>query len=258
MAIFKETERITLKGSFGDKELRIEKAVPNKANGIQLVFLHGVHSCANLTRGNKYRVLAREMCDRGFTCWLVETTRKIHNRDDYKNNQPEWIKLAFGGKKYEQELADVKQAVREVIKRINGAPLWIWGFSLGGISAVCCAAEPDIKVDRLIVAGSGVYPRKKMEWMYILPIMNTLRDDADLNIGKKVKVNSFIAFRGQYDEIFPADACKKLYSQIKVKRGQKLFCQLPGADHAIRAVNGIQDDKLLKTMADVANDFKRA
>ena len=257
MAIFKETERITLCGSFGDHELRIEKAVPNSANGIQLVFLHGVHSCANLTRGNKYRVLAREMCERGFTCWLTETTRKIHNRDDFKNAQPEWIKLAFSGKTYAQELADVKQAVQEIIKRINGAPLWLWGFSLGGISAVCCAADADIKIDRLIVAGSGVYPRKKMEWMYNLPIMNTLRSDIDFNIGKHVKTESFIAFRGQFDEIFPLDACRKLYSQIKVKRGQKLFYQLEGADHAIRMRNGVQDDSLLKIMADIASGFER-
>ncbi|MDO4952267.1 MAG: hypothetical protein Q4E34_00390 [Synergistaceae bacterium] len=255
MAVFKETELIKLTGSFGDRELRIEKAVPAKANGIQVVFLHGVFSSANLGSANKFRVLAGEMCKRGFTCWLTETSRNIHNRDDFED-QGEWVRLAFAGKAYAQELSDAMKMVREVIRRTKGQPLWLWGFSLGGISACCCAAEPDINVKRLIVAGTGLYPKKKAEYMFELPILNTLKQDADFDVMKKVRTDSFIAFRGQKDEIFPRKACEKLYDSIKTDRGRKLFCQLPYADHSIRCVNGVVKDRLMSEMAEIAAKFQ--
>lgn len=255
MAVFKETGLITLTGSFGDKELRIEKTVPAKANGIQVVFLHGVFSSANLGSTNKFRVLAGEMCKRGFTCWLTETSRNIHNRDDFED-QSEWVRLAFAGKTYAQELSDAMKMVREVISRTKGQPLWLWGFSLGGISACCCAAEPDIDVRRLIVAGAGMYPKKRAEYMFGLPIMNTLKQDISFDVVKKVKADSFIAFRGQKDEIFPKKACEKLYNSVKTERGRKIFYQLPGADHSIRCVNGAVNNRLMSEMAEIAAKFQ--
>lgn len=255
MKPFKESEVITLCGSYGDKELRIEKAVPHKANGINVVMLHGVFSSANLGRSNKFRVLAAEMCKRGFTCWLAETTRNIHNRDDYADNKEEWVRLAFSGKTYAQELADVKQAVREVIRRIKGQPFWLWGFSLGGISACCCAAEEDICPARLIVSGSGLFPKKQAEYMFGLPIMNTLKNDISIDTVSKISVDSFIAFRGQKDEIFPRKACEKLYNAVKTPKGRKLFCQLEGTDHSIRCVNGAVKNSLMAEMAEIAAKF---
>lgn len=255
MSPFKATEVITLEGSYGDRRLRIEKAEPHKANGTNVVMLHGVFSTASLGETNKFRVLASEMCKRGFTCWLVETTRNIHNRDDYADNQEEWVRLAFYGKTYAQEYSDVKQAVHEVICRTKGQPLWLWGFSLGGISACFCAAEPDIKVERLIVSGSGMYAKKRAQYMLSLPIMNTLAADMSFDIVKQVKADSFIAFRGQKDEIFSRRACEELYRAVKTPGGRKMFCQLAGADHSIRCINGVIDNSLMTAMAETAADF---
>lgn len=256
MKDFKTTDRITLKGSFGDKELRIEHTVPFKENGIQVVLLHGVHGCANLSAANKYRLLAKQMAHRGFACWLVETTRKIHNREDFADIA-DWIKLAFLGKTYAQELSDVKQAVYEIAHRTEGQPLWLCGFSLGGISACCCAAEDKLNIDRLIVAGSGVYARKNMQWMLNLPIMNTLSRDVSFDVLKSVRTKTFIALRGKLDEIFPRRACEKLYSGIKVARGKKMFCQFEGADHSFRTTNGVADPSLMTKVAETITAFKQ-
>ena len=153
-------------------------------------------------------------------------------------DQGEWVRLAFAGKTYAQELSDAMKMVREVFSRTKGQPLWLWGFSLGGISACCCAAESDIDVRRLIVAGAGMYPKKRAEYMFGLPIMNTLKQDISFDVVKKVKADSFIAFRGQKDEIFPKKACEKLYNSVKTERGRKIFYQLPGADHSIQIKRG--------------------
>ncbi len=255
MNMFKETEIIMLEGSYGDKQLRIEKAVPHKVNGINVVMLHGVFSTAVLSKTNKFSILASEMCRRGFTCWLVETTRNIHNRDDYADNQEEWVKLAFSGKTYAQEFADVKQAVCEVMHRTKGELLWLWGFSLGGISACLCAAEPNIKAERIIVSGSGAYAKKKAEYMFGLPIMNTLMSDISFDTIKYAETGSFISFRGQKDEIFSRRACEKLYHTVKTPRGRKMFYQFAGADHSIRCVNGVIENRLMKEMAQIVAEF---
>jgi len=253
---FKTTERITLKGNFGDGEVRVEHTEPFKPNGIQLVLLHGVYSSANLLPTNKYRGLAEEMSKRGFACWLIETSRKIHNRDDF-DDEKEWVKLAFAGKTYKQELDDVKVAVREVVRRTKAAPLWLWGFSLGGISAAACAADRDFNVDRLIVAGSGLYAKKKMEYMLTLPIMSTLREVIDDKMLADVKTKCFIAFRGSLDEIFPRSACEKFYNAVKVGRGKKMYRQFEGGDHSLRTTSGVLDRGLMGKMAEIVTNFRK-
>jgi len=253
---FKTTEKITLKGSFGDREVRVEHTEPFNPNGVQLVLLHGVYSTANLLPNNKYRMLAEEMSKRGFSCWLVETSRNIHNRDDF-SDETEWVKLAFAGKSYADELNDVKVAVREVARRTKGSPVWLWGFSLGGISAAACAADDVFDVDRLIVAGSGLYPKKNMGYMLTLPIMSTLCDVVSADMLSNVKTKSFIAFRGSKDEIFPRKACEKFYSAVKVGRGKKLFLQFEGGDHSLRMTNGVLDKSLLEKMSEIVANFKK-
>lgn len=256
MGNFKFTERITLQGSFGDRELRIEHAVPMKENGVQIVLLHGVHGCANLEPSNKYCLLATQMAKFHVSCWLVETTRKVHNRA-YFADTAEWIKCAFAGKTYAQELSDVKQAVYEIRERTQGKPLWLCGFSLGGISACYCAADEKLEIQRLVVAGSGAYPKKNMRWMFNLPILNTLYDDISFDVLKNVKTKTFIALRGSKDEVFPRRACEKLYGSIKVARGSKMFRQFVGADHSLRMTNRVPDPSLMTKTAEIITSFKR-
>ena len=137
---FISSELIKLKGTFGDREVRLCRCDPAAANGVNVVLLHGVHSSANITHHNKFRHLADVLADNGFTSWLVETSRLVRNRHDYGADIAAWVKDAFSGKTFPQEQEDAFTAIREVFRRVKQQRVWLWGFSLGGIIVLSAAA----------------------------------------------------------------------------------------------------------------------
>lgn len=254
-----ETENIILKGTFGDGELRVCCCLPAKSNGTQVVLLHGVHSSANLSHENKFRTLAGLLTSRGFTPWLVETSRMVHDRLSYGTDAASWIKDAFSDKTFAQEQEDAFIAIRDIARRAKGALLWVWGFSLGGIIAASSAAgilapHSDGKpaIDRLIVSGTGLYCRKKAEWMLNLPILSTMRDAIAPDLLQKVATDKFIAFRGEHDEIFSKKACMDFLNTIRLPKEAKFFRTVKGADHSLRSRDGRPDPGIMEEMTDFA------
>lgn len=252
-----KTEKITLKGTFGDGELRLCHCIPAIANGTNVILLHGVHSSANLSHQNKFRTLAGLLTARGFAPWLVETTRKVHDRNAYGTDIASWIKYAFSGKTFAQEQEDVFIAVRNIAQHAKDALLWVWGFSLGGITAASSAAgilaprgDGTPAIDRLIVSGTGLYCRKKMEWMLNLPILSTLRETVASDMLQKIVTNKFIAFRGEHDEIFTKTACMDFLNAIKLPKNAKFFHTVKGADHSLRCRDGKPDPTIMEEMTD--------
>ena len=120
-----DSELYILEGTYGDREVHLCRCMPKHPNGINVILLHGVHSSANLSYHNKFRYLAEILTEKGLTPWLVETSRRIRNRQELKDNITAWIKGAFKEKTFMQEQEDVFIAVRKVLEEAKGESLWL-------------------------------------------------------------------------------------------------------------------------------------
>ncbi|NLD05971.1 MAG: alpha/beta hydrolase [Synergistaceae bacterium] len=246
-------------GAFGDREVRVASCLPKEPNGIQIVLLHGVHSSANMGEHNKFRFLSKLLSDRGYTPWLVETSRKIRNRQDFSNDVPQWIKKAFSGKTFAQEQQDVFTAISDISTATQGKPLWVWGFSLGGIIALSAAAKNiDCRKgdgsripERVIVSGTGLVAFKDVEErMMSLPVLSTLRREIASDMLSHVKVKGLISFRGSCDEIFSEKSCLGVLREVNLPEEDKHFFVIEGADHSFRSRYGKADPEIMKELVD--------
>jgi len=253
-------DNIILPGTYGDREVRLCHCLPAYPNGIQVVLLHGVHSSANMGVHNKFRHLAELLSMKGYAPWLVETSRKIRNRYDFADDIDGWIKNAFDGKTFLQEQEDVFIAIRRVLSVSSGCPLWLWGFSLGGIIAVSAAASgaivasnaPDGPViDKIILSGTGLNAYEKVEdAMMTMPVLSTLRTSIPYDITSDVKTGGVISFRGSDDEIFSEASCRDLVRKINISEDLKYFYTVQGANHSLRDRNGRSDPGIMEEMVD--------
>lgn len=248
-------EDIIIEGLYGDRKVHVCRCAPRTPCGADVVLLHGVHSFANLSPQNKFRFLAELLTKEGFTAWLVETSRASRHRDDGED-LCKWVKQAFGGKTFAQEQEEVFRAIREILKRNGGKPVWLWGFSLGGIIAASAASQITLPggapaVDRLIVSGTGLwaYPRAEEE-MLKMPILSTLRETLSPDMLSGVKAARVVAFRGEYDEVFPEKSCREFIETINLPDEKKTFLSIAGADHSLRHRNGKTDMSIMKEMVD--------
>lgn len=247
-------EAITVQGVYGDKETRLCRCFPERPGGTDVILLHGVHSSANLTPRNKFRFLAELLVKKGFTAWLVETSRVLRCRAD-GDDANHWAEAAFGGKSFAEEQEDVFRAIKEVLKRNGEKPFMLWGFSLGGIIAASAASlfllggnKP--AVDTLIVSGTGLsaYPEVEAE-MLRMPILSTLRESVSPDMLACVRTNRAISFRGEYDDVFSEESCRDFIGKINLPEEKKTFLPIAGADHSLRNRYGKPDPSVMKEMA---------
>ncbi len=246
-----------MEGTYGDREVHLCRCMPKHPNGINVILLHGVHSSANLSYHNKFRYLAEILTEKGLTPWLVETSRRIRNRQELKDNITAWIKGAFKEKTFMQEQEDVFIAVRKVLEEAKGESLWLWGFSLGGIIALSAAAGGIVRegispvFDRLILSGTGLisYPQVE-ENMMKLPILSTLRTAISPEILLQTAAGKVIAFRGDRDEIFSKESCLDLLKRINIPDRDKFFHVIDRADHSLRTRDGAADPSIMDEMLD--------
>ncbi len=252
-----DSELYILEGTYGDREVHLCRCMPKHPNGINVILLHGVHSSANLSYHNKFRYLAEILTEKGLTPWLVETSRRIRNRQELKDNITAWIKGAFKEKTFMQEQEDVFIAVRKVLEEAKGESLWLWGFSLGGIIALSAAAGGIVRegispvFDRLILSGTGLisYPQVE-ENMMKLPILSTLRTAISPEILLQTAAGKVIAFRGDRDEIFSKESCLDLLKRINIPDRDKFFHVIDRADHSLRTRDGAADPSIMDEMLD--------
>ena len=189
----------------------------------------------------------------------METSRKIRNRQDFSNDVSQWIKKAFSGKTFAQEQQDVFNAICDIRAATSGNPLWIWGFSLGGIIALSAAAD-NINClikdgsqvpERVILSGTGIVAFKEVEErMMSLPVLSTLRSEIKEDMLSHVKVKGLISFRGSCDEIFSEESCMGVLTEVSLPDREKYFFIIEGADHSFRSRYGKADPKIMKEMVD--------
>lgn len=262
--IASEITEYIVEGTFGDREVHVCRCEPDNFNGINVVLFHGVHSSANLSHFNKFRVIARLLVKHGFRPWLVETSRKTRDRDLYHRSMGAWIKAAFMGKTFPQEREDDFRAYRKICSLTEGETKWLWGFSLGGIIALSVAAgAADTEdftspaTDTVVVSGTGMssYPEKDA-FIMKLPILSTLEGEIDEHLLDKVSAERLISFRGENDEIFAAEKCIELVNSVTgIPSEAKKFVRIPGADHALRHRNGIKSPEIMEEMLFHVLDF---
>lgn len=244
-------------GVFGDMEVRISTSSPAFSNGVDVLLLHGVHSSANMGEHNKFRYLADILSDRGFTPWLVETSRIIRNRQDFSGDVSQWIKGAFTGKTFAQEERDVFNAIRGIRSISEGCSFWLWGFSLGGIIALSAAAfAEEKKPERIILSGTGIRAYEETEErMMSLPILSTLRSDMRPEMLSNVRTEYVVSFRGTKDDIFSEESCKEVLKEIHIPEDKKYFRSVQGADHSFRSRYGKADPSIMNEMVDCLTEI---
>lgn len=229
-------------GTFGDKTVILTTGVIDRPERVVLLF-HGVHSNANSEPGNKYARIGLALAECGLLPVLTETSRRVRNRSDYQDNPGGWIKDAFAGKTFDNELHDCANALFAVQKQYPALPITLWGFSLGGINALLIASGyvkevcPS-HVDSLIMCGSGdaVFPENKD--MFKLPILSTMTGSLDdlTRAASKLNLKWARVFRGTQDTTFPEDACRHLFSSMSVE--DKQYYEIKDSDHSFRFLNG--------------------
>lgn len=249
-------KKIIVPGTYGDKEVYLYHCIPEQANGVDIVLLHGVHSSAGLSARNKFSNLAELLLQKGFTPWLVETSRNARHRCEGEEIY-NWACRAFAGKTFAQEQEDVFLAIKEVLSMVASKTVWLWGFSLGGIIAASAAGlfhmqdNEESPVEKLILSGTGLraYPEVENQMMK-MPILSTLRETLSADMLPLVRTKTVISFRGEFDEVFSEDSCRDFVNRINLPADKKTFLTIKGADHSLRMRNGKADCGILKEMVE--------
>lgn len=242
----------SIPGSFGDGKVLIQGYIVSDAAPL-VVLLHGVHGCANLSEGNKYATLARLLAEKSINVLVLETSRKIRDRERFGDDRGRWVREAFDGKSYAMDLFDVASAISFINHNIDKTQLWLWGFSLGGLHFLIIAGNkhdeilrnanmknplpelPDIQ--GLILSGSGDEIRPENETAISEPILNTLPErHMLLEAARNTRAKNVFAFYGSMDETFSEEACRRLFDLAPTKRN---FIVLKGVDHSFRSINGV-------------------
>ena len=244
---FKE-EITVLPSPFGDTGVRVSRLFPDKPDGTHALLLHGVHSSANLTPRNKFRHLAFILAERGITPWLCETSRVSVTLEECGHEPLAWIEASFGGKNFGEEHDDCLAALRLALAE---APrkLWLWGFSLGGIIALLLARIHDVKIDRLILAGTGLFSMPDVKKILMpMPVLSTLRSVVSEEMVDEVRAGEAISFRGSEDSVFSEEACLSLLRALKIPETRKRFFSIKGADHSLKMRGGKYDPLIMDEM----------
>jgi len=259
----------SIPGSFGDGKVLIQGYIVSNIAPL-VVLLHGVHGCANLSEGNKYATLARLLAENSINVLVLETSRKIRDREHFGDDRDRWVKEAFDGKTYAMDLFDVASAIVFIKHNMKKTKLWLWGFSLGGLHFLIISGNkhdeilgkanmrnplpelpelPDIH--GLILSGSGDEIRPENNLAISEPILNSLPERQTLlEAAKNTKAKNVFAFYGSMDETFSEEACRRLFDLTPTKRS---FIVLNGVDHSFRSINGIQS---IAPLVDMLNYIK--
>jgi len=249
--------RYTAKGSYGDETVPvsfIEKPGSREAEPL-LVLLHGVHGCASADHGNKYGDLAHMIVTAGARAAIIETSRSRRDRETFGDDREAWAWAAFDGKTFDMDHSDVLSGLKMVRAHAKGSPLWLWGFSLGGLHAVMAggADTPVIpELEGLVLSGSGVRIRPEEEKALTLPILSTCRSQEELEAAaRSMRTRRLVAFRGDMDETFSQASCRRFVDLAPLDPEAKHFYTIQGADHSFRHRNGQPSRKPLEEMMEI-------
>lgn len=241
-------EITVLPSAFGDTGVRVSRLFPEEPDGTHALLLHGVHSSANLGHRNKFRHLAEILAARGVTPWLCETSRVSVSREECGDQPLAWIEESFGGKTFGEEHDDCLAALDLALAQ-KPAKFWVWGFSLGGIIALLLACRSDVRIDRLVLSGTGLTATPEAEnIMMPMPILSTLRSTVEPDMVSRVRAGEVFAFRGTEDAVFTEEACRSLLGSIKIPDGRKKFYAIEGADHSLKTRGGKYDPLIMDEM----------
>jgi len=238
-----ETKRINVPGTFGDGLVPVHIMRRAHASGHSplVILLHGVHGSANPLPGNKYGELARMLIDQGASCALVETSRVRRDRETFGEDREAWARAAFKGKTFFQDHADAVAGVEAAAMEVGMGPIWIFGFSLGGIHAVLAAGSDGLSFTPAGIAlgGSGYRIRSGAENDLTLPILDSMPgSDTLIEAAGRLRAERLVSFYGSLDSTFPEDTCRRLVELAPLPQEKKNFIVIEGADHAFRSLKG--------------------
>ena len=253
-------ETFTAPGSFGDGEVLMSRFHPAGERLPLVVVFHGVHGCADPSPGEKYGDLGRFLAEEGIGCVLAESSRKRRDRGIFGDDRAGWAVAAFEGKTFLQELADAASALDRVSALWPASPLWIWGFSLGGLLGTLLAGRAagpllgrkEFSVPHLrglVLAGSGDSLKQGREDQTRLPVLDSLPEQRWLHeAARNLSGIRLGAFRGTKDETFTQGACRRLVDLAPLPEPDRFYQELEGVDHAFRTLNGEPSRQPLRAM----------
>jgi hypothetical protein len=265
-------ETMSIRGSFGDGRVLLHLVGVDHPGPLVLLF-HGVHGCADMTEGNKYGSIARLLLKQRIASCLVETSRLRRDRETFGEDRNSWAKEAFRGKSFSQDLWDLFAAFCYVRTRLPERPLWLWGFSLGGIESLFLLGstpphipgcgelpKPDVSCTPcLFLSGSGDTLRPEAQESRKLPILDSLLPQENLHeAARRTRVQHLTAFYGSEDTTFSEESCRRLANLVHCEDGNRRFLVLDGCDHSFRTLRGIPSQEPIRNMCTVITVLRDA
>lgn len=261
-------EKYEAQGTYGDRKVRCVRFRAFEEQPLLIVLLHGAHGCASEAKGNKYGFLGRALSELKIGSFLIETSRKRRDRARFGEDQSAWARAAFEGKTFFEEIRDVASGLELLFRLEKERPVWLWGFSLGGLIALSLCGRKDLgsqdfslpmasiplwegsRFWGLCLSGSGDALRRKARWNLSLPILDSLPPkpffyEAARGCGG---LRWAFSFYGSEDDMFSMSSCQRLLAKIAIPPRRKRFHVLSGVDHSFNLVNGRLSRRPLKAM----------
>lgn len=250
-SFMKKVFQVGVPGTYGDKVVLLTVLESDVSSPWVVTLFHGVHGSASLMEGNKYSTLAHMLVNLGITVCMVESSRI--RRDKYNFERRDlWAMAAFKGKSYEEDFEDHCRAIKKVKYLFPDRRHCLWGFSLGGLHALMSP----IKVDGLVVSGSGDSLRDGNENFLGMPILDSVPSQDELyKACENYSAEWVHFFYGTEDDTFEEEACRRLFNRIPLSKEDKKFHIIEGADHSFRRINGIASVEPLHKMVDIVRPY---
>ena len=206
----KRVFQVEIPGSYGDKIVRLTVLESDVKSPWVITLFHGVHGSASLLLDNKYSLLAHMLVEKGFTVCMVESSRSRRDKYNFKRRD-QWARAAFTGKTYGDDFEDHHRAMIEIKELFPDQKHCLWGFSLGGFHALMSP----VKVDAVIISGSGDSLRSGNEGFLDLPILDSVPSQSELcQACERLDTGCVCFFYGTKDDTFEALSPRTLVTLV--------------------------------------------
>lgn len=229
-----------LKGTFGKKIIYC-KFMRCKNSDNYFIFLHGSYGSSFK---DKYTFIAKKIVKSGLgNVFLYETSRNIYTFEDNEIvNDFEKYRKTFEGKTFEDELSDVKTAVKYVVDTLavkKEAKIHLIGSSLGGTLSSYLIKPYKKYIKTIILLGSGITTKGKNQ-----PILKTYPPKEKILENFRSFSGNLILFQGTNDTVVPSNEARRIITDSKNAKTRKLIV-LKGVDHTFKFINGKNKEKAL-------------
>ncbi|MCS7092906.1 MAG: alpha/beta hydrolase [Patescibacteria group bacterium] len=226
LKLIKKTKKpmiIDFEGVFGEK---IQKGVYLKGEKKEGVFfVHGLYgNCFD----EKYRKLSNFLNKKGYSVFLFNRSRLDHEILINENRQNQ-----FQGKSFNDEIEDVKIALKHFLRISRLRKVHYAGFSLGGTLSSFLVKNFNSYLKTIFLFGSGLSTKNKNR-----PIVNRFPEKSLILNNFSSYSGKIILVQGTYDDVVPIEEAREIITYHKNKAPLTKLILLRGVDHQFKRIKG--------------------